>query len=124
MGNPPFCGTQQVNMKPHEHLSIILLILALTGIVSCTSDTGRNEQIANAYADILRYRDTQPRSDSTTVRHGIDSVLHHYGLTRETYLQQFRTLADDPTTLRPFFELVQSRLTQTSGLPSPSGQDP
>ncbi len=117
------CDTQLVNMKPHKLLPTLLLILDLTGVLSCASDSGRNEQIAHAYADILRFRDAHPRSDSTTVQNGIDSVLSHYGLTQDSYLQQFRSLADDPTTLRPFFELVQSRLAQTSGLPAAPTQD-
>ncbi len=58
------------------------------------------------------------------MQNGIDSVLGHYGLTPASYLQQFRALADDPTTLRPFFELVQNRLAQTSALPPAPSQDP
>jgi hypothetical protein len=106
-----------------QYLSTFFLCLALTGALSCASDTSRNEPIANAYADMLRFRDVHPRSDSTTVQNGIDSILSRYGLTQDSYLLRFRALADDPTNLRPFFELVQNRLAQTSGLP-PAPPDP
>ncbi len=108
----------------HPYRRSILAWLVVAGLVSCSSEAGRDEKVAYAYADILRFRDSQPRADSTTVQHGIDSILSRYKLTQDSYLHRFRALADDPTSLRPFFELVQNRLAQTSGLPPALSQDP
>ena len=106
-----------MNINYHTHYLFSFIVIA-SGLVACTSTGGRMDAVADAYADILRYRDAHVRSDTMTVRAGVDSVLASHSLTRDEFLAGFHRLADDPATVQPFFDQIQTRLAQTSSVPS------
>ena len=54
----------------HTHYLFSFIVIA-SGLVACTSTGGRMDAVADAYADILRYRDAHVRSDTMTVRAGV-----------------------------------------------------
>lgn len=89
------------------------IVLALSGILACSVDPPV-DRLADAYVDLLRFRDLSTKSDTATIRMGIDSVLaaHHYS--GESYHESFASLAGDPERLSAFFARVEQRLAATN----------
>jgi hypothetical protein len=91
----------------------LMIALALTGMLACSAEPSV-DRLADAYVDLLRYRDWSARADTVAIRAGIDSVLSAHGFTGDAYQSTFASLAEDPDRLTAFFARVDQRLTQTN----------
>jgi hypothetical protein len=105
-------------MRPSPILLFFCFLLS-----ACAQQGNNADRLANAYADVLRYRDSSIRADSSVVRSGTDSIFAVYDISRDKFLHGVRALADDPETYQSFFAGVDSRLSATSGLPMGSPSD-
>jgi hypothetical protein len=92
----------------------------LTGLLACNVDPPV-DRLADAYVDLLRYRDRTAQVDTSAIKSGIDSILAAHRFTVDTYRSTFASLAEDPGRLAAFFARVDQRLAETNPalLPQP-----
>jgi hypothetical protein len=85
----------------------------LAGLYACSPDRS-NDRLADAYVDLLRFRDRAAQADTSALQTGIDSILSAHGYTSATYREGFVLLADGPDRLQAFFARVEARLAETN----------
>ena len=102
----------------HLMPAIVVLFLFLALMCGCTKRkenlTPDDEKLVPVYAGLLllseEYKTSALQPDSAALRREIDSILSTNGLTRESFSNQLKVLAQSPPVYQQFAEKVRKDL--------------
>jgi hypothetical protein len=102
-----------------NRLRVFLLSSAAVAGLSCGEHndyalTEDDKRVVRAYASLALLHDAFPSTgyqDSVTIYHRkADSILAHYGLTRDEFRREFENLINTPERLQPLFEELSAEI--------------
>lgn len=104
---------------PVKQPLILLLVIAAAAGMSCAerdeyAPTEADRNIVRAYASLALLYDAFPSTaspDSVLIYHRkADSLLSHFGLTRDEFRREFENLINTPERLQPLFQELSAEI--------------